>query len=130
MIKLFNRAEIGKKGEKIAARYLRRHGYKIIEKNSRASHKEIDIIAENKDYILFVEVKTRSVGEDLYSSYGAPASAVGKKKRENLLYASRLYLASNNTRKQPRMDVIEVYLNKDTAKVIKINHIENAYYAK
>lgn len=120
--------EIGRLGEKLAAKYLKRSKYKIIESNKHESHKEIDIIASNKEYIVFVEVKTRSVGRDLYNRYGSPASAVDKKKQTNLIYAANAYLAKNVTYKQPRMDVIEVYLDKDTKKLLNINHIENAYY--
>ena len=68
--------EIGRFGEKLAAKHLKRNHYKIIAKNSHQSHNELDIVAVNKDYIVFVEVKTRSVGEDLYSEYGTPAMAV------------------------------------------------------
>ena len=129
MIDLFSKKEIGNYGEFAASKYLKKHGYKIIECNKRQSHKEIDIIAENKDYIAFVEVKTRSVGDDMYSAYGTPASAVTTKKQSNLIYAARSYLRDNPTNKQPRMDVIEVYLKKGTSEVLQINHFTNAYQA-
>ena len=119
--------DIGILGEKLAANYLKKHGYKIIDSNIHQSHKEIDIIAKNKEYIVFAEVKTRSVDQDLYNSYGTPAEAVDKKKRSNLLFAANLYLSKNACDKQPRMDVLEVYLDKNTRKLLHINHIENAY---
>ena len=119
--------DIGLLGEKLAAKYLKRNGFKIIENNIHESHKEIDIIAKDKEYIVFVEVKTRSVDKDLYSNYGSPASAVDKKKQSNLLFAANSYLSKNITNKQPRMDVIEVYLDKKSKKLLHINHIENAY---
>ena len=119
--------DIGILGEKLAAKYLKKHGYKIIESNIHQSHKEIDIIAKNKEYIVFAEVKTRSVDQDLYNSYGTPAEAVDKKKRSNLLFAANLYLSKNTCDKQPRMDVLEVYLDKNTRKLLHINHIEDAY---
>ena len=119
--------DIGILGEKLAANYLKKHGYKIIDSNIHQSHKEIDIIAKNKEYIVFAEVKTRSVDQDLYNSYGTPAEAVDKKKRSNLLFAANLYLSKKACDKQPRMDVLEVYLDKNTRKLLHINHIENAY---
>ena len=119
--------DIGILGEKLAAKYLKSNGFKIIESNIHQSHKEIDIIAYNKEYIVFVEVKTRSVGKDLYCQYGSAAAAVDRKKQNNLLFAANSYLSKNNTDKQPRMDVIEVYLDKQTQKLLNINHIENAY---
>ena len=124
-----DRADVGRTGETLACKYLQKKGYKILEKNKRESHKETDIIAQNKEYIVFVEVKTRSVNADLYSNYGTPASAVDKRKQSNLIFAARSYLASHSTDKQPRMDVIEVYLDKESGKLLEINHIENAYFA-
>ncbi len=126
---MLSRSEIGKHGENIACKFLKKEGYRIVEQNRHESHKEIDIIASNKDYIAFVEVKTRSVDDDLFNPYGTPASAVTYSKREKLISAARSYLRSNPTDKQPRMDVIEVYLKKGTKKVLKINHFENAYHA-
>ncbi len=130
MIKPRNKADVGRIGEKLACRFLRKNGYKILENNKRESHKEIDIIAANKEYIVFVEVKTRSVEADLYSDYGSPASAVNKKKQSNLIYAANAYLSNRHIDKQPRMDVIEVYLEKNSGKLLIINHIENAYSAR
>lgn len=129
MIKLVSKIDIGQYGEKVACRFLRRKGYRIVAKNQRESHKEIDIIATNKVYIAFVEVKTRSVDNDLYNAYGTPASAVNSVKQANLIAGARAYLRSNPTDKQPRMDVIEVYLKKGTKDVIGINHFEGAYHA-
>ena len=129
MTNIISKAEIGKLGEKVACSFLKKEGYKIIEKNKHESHKEIDIIVSDKEYIVFVEVKTRSVDDDLFNSYGIPSSAITYTKQENLIFAARSYLRSNPTDKQPRMDVVEVYLKKGTRKVLKINHFENAYHA-
>ena len=121
--------EIGRYGEKLAAKYLKKNRYKIIAKNSHQSHNELDIVAVNKDYIVFVEVKTRSVGEDLYSEYGTPAEAVTLSKQKRLISAAKSFLSKNKKyyKKQPRMDVIEVYLSKENARSLKINHYENAF---
>ena len=129
MSNMLSRNEIGKHGESVACKFLQKEGYRIIERNKHESHKEIDIVASNRDYIVFVEVKTRSVEDDLFSPYGTPASAVTFSKREKLIFAARSYLRGNPTDKQPRMDVIEVYLKKGTKNVLKINHFENAYHA-
>ena len=124
---MFRTTDIGRLGERLAAKHLKKNHYKILESNIHESHKEIDIIAANKEYIVFVEVKTRSVGADLYNRFGTPASAVDKRKQANLLYAANAYLSTHRTDKQPRMDIVEVYLDKDTKKPLTINHIENAY---
>ena len=128
-LKASKTVDVGRYGEKAACRFLKKKGYKIIDSNRHESHKEIDIIAQNKKHIVFVEVKTRSVSEDLFNPYGTPASAVNKAKQSNLIFAARSYLRNNRNERIPRMDVIEVYLNKGTSKILKINHYENAFHA-
>lgn len=121
--------DIGRYGEELAARYLKKNGYRVIERNNHQSHNEIDIIASNKECIVFVEVKTRSVGEDLYSDYGPPSSAVTSQKQKRLICAAKGYLLKNRKyyKKQPRMDVIEVYLSRTDGKLLKINHFIDAF---
>ena len=119
---------IGDHGENIAKKYLRKKGYKILASNQHESHNELDLIAVDADYIVFVEVKTRTTDNTLYSRFGTPASAVDFQKRKRLITAAKDYLSRNTPKnKQPRFDVIEVYLMKDTFQVLHINHIENAF---
>jgi putative endonuclease len=123
--------DIGRLGEDKAARFLKKNKFKIIERNLHVSHNEIDLIAISKKQriIAFVEVKARTVDKDLYSPFGTPASAVTKEKQQRTIAAARGYL--KNARKysdfQPRFDVLEVYLDREDMKVLKINHIENAF---
>ena len=124
------RTEIGRLGEKLALKYLKKNGYRILGKNVHESHNELDIVAVNKEEIAFVEVKTRTVdGEE--QAFGIAASAVNRKKQMATISASVQYLKNNVPKRyasrQPTMDVIEVYLNKTDNKLIKINHIKNAY---
>ncbi len=127
---------LGALGEKIAADYLEKNGYRIVDKNVRISKNEIDIIAEDDSFFVFVEVKTRSVQHEGSSVYGSPARAVDSKKRSDTVKAAIQYLKSNYTEKQPRIDVIEVYMKERDAEksvfpqVLKINHIRNAFDAK
>lgn len=122
--------EIGKFGEDTATVYLKKNGYRIVDRNVHISHNEIDIIARDRSYLVFVEVKTRSTDSTLYSDYGTPASAVTRSKQQRTVEAARKYLASAKYSKlQPRFDVIEIYINKDEHKVININHIINAFGA-
>jgi putative endonuclease len=123
--------DIGRLGEDQAARYLKKNKFKIIERNLHVSHNEIDIIAVSKKQriIAFVEVKARTVDKDLYSPFGTPASAVTKEKQRRTIEAARGYLR-NNVKYfdfQPRFDVLEIYLDREDMKVLKINHIENAF---
>ena len=123
--------DIGKIGEDIAVSFLKKNKYKIIERNIHLSHNEIDVIAVSKKQklIVFVEVKTRTVNEDLYSPFGTPASAVTKEKQRRTLDGARSYLALNKKYLsfQPRFDVLEVYLDRADLSLLKTNHIENAF---
>ena len=114
--------QIGNIGEKYTARYLRWHGYKIRERNMRNFHSEIDIIAENKEYIVF-EVKTRTSGQ-LFP----PRAAVNAEKRRKIILASQTYMRYKNIKKMPRYDIAEVYLSKEKHKVESINYIEKAFF--
>ena len=126
-----NTTEIGRFGESAACYYLQSKKYKILEQNFYASHNEIDIIAENKKYIIFVEVKTRSCHSLQEYNYGTPAMAVTYSKQKRTLAAAQAYLAEHPTSKTPRLDVVEVYLTKATtsspSEVLRINHIEDAF---
>ena len=121
--------EIGDIGEDIAVKLLKKSKFKISGRNLHFSHNEIDIVAENKAFILFVEVKTRTVGDASEIEDTVPSLAVTYSKRSRLITAARDYLRENPTKKQPRMDVIEVWLDSATNKALKTNHIENAYEA-
>ena len=122
-----NTTSIGRFGESVACEYLKKQKFKILEQNYYASHNEIDIIAENKQYIIFVEVKTRSCSLNDSFDFGTPASAVTYSKQKRTLIAAQAYLSEHKCKKTPRLDVIEVYLDKNDSTVIKINHIEDAF---
>ena len=102
----------GAKGERVAARYLRRRGYKIVDRNVALHHGEIDIIAKKDKYIVFVEVKTRTETPmlDVYR----PASAVDREKRRHLVSAVNEYQKTNGIKLFPRGDIIEVYVTKQS----------------
>jgi putative endonuclease len=119
--------DIGRYGESVAADFLKKKKFKITKQNFHASHNEIDIIAEDKKYIVFVEVKTRTVVKNSNFEYESAASAVTLTKQKRILAAAKSYLIDNPTKKTPRLDVIEVYLSQ-SGEVIEINHMEAAYY--
>ena len=104
---------------------LKKQGYRIIGRNVRLSYKEIDIIAEDEKYILFVEVKTRSTDKH---NYFRPADAVNARKQQNLLSAAAMYIRShlkeNQFEKVPRIDVAEVYVTD--GKIERVNYIPRA----
>ena len=121
--------EIGNYGEALAASYLRLFGYRIIERNYRAGPHEIDIIARRWNVIAFVEVKTRTYQPEEIEFAPPPGNAVRKNKKQFTRQAANQYLYDHYTKKQPRMDVIEVWLvqEKKKPKVWKIRHIKGAY---
>ena len=125
-----SKKDVGDIGEKIAARHLRRCGYRILKRNCHCGKNELDIIASNKKYIVFAEVKTRSYATAEQAELTRPAQAVDAAKRARTLQAAREYLREHPDSRCPRMDVIEVYLTQEKRpKVFKINHIEAAFSA-
>lgn len=119
---MFLAKTIGDKGEEYAVKHLRKQGYKIVVRNYRKRYGEIDIIAENKEYIVFVEVKTRHE-----NSMTQPVDAVDKRKRMRLIKTASAFLSENETEKFCRFDVCEVYVKSENLKLISINYIENAF---
>lgn len=121
--------DIGRIGEKASARFLKKNGYKILEKNLHISHNEIDIIARDKQSLVFVEVKTRTLNSENDLPFGTPAQAVNYAKQQRTIQAARSYIAAHPTALMIRFDVIEVFLDSTDKKVSKINHITGAFGA-
>ena len=106
----------GKKGERHAARYLEDIGYKIKHKNLHVRTKEIDIICEDGEYIVFVEVKTvRKRADGTYPA--RPSSYVTQDKVNNLILAALSYMKKYRPPLIPRIDVIEVYMDGSSARI-------------
>ena len=124
---------VGKFGEDAAIEYLRDMGYDIVARNTVYGNKEIDIIVTDMKYIVFVEVKTRTVTDHSGPlRFGtAPANAVDAKKKEHIKSAARLYLKEHKHRKLTRFDIIEVYLDNEGEhySINRINHIPRAFGA-
>ena len=119
---------VGKFGEDEAVKHLTDKGYEIIGRNIICGGNEIDIVARDMRYIIFVEVKTRTVYRGL-SRYGSAASAVDKNKQKRIYAAAKLFLKENPQRRVPRYDVIEVYVDHidNAMKLQRINHIPKAF---
>ena len=118
-----NKLGLGALGELHAARYLRDKGYEIISANYSSRFGEIDIIAANDEYIVFVEIKTRTEGAMI-----SGREAVGQEKQKKIVSTAMMYLANTKEKRQPRFDIIEVIVEKSTDfKIKQINHLENAF---
>ena len=114
--KNFYKKLLGRVGEEQAAKYLKKQGYRVLERNYKNAFGEIDIIAKDGEYTVFIEVKTRSD-----ESFGTPSEAVNYKKRMKYGRIAAAYLNLKGIADAPcRFDVIEV-------KEGEINHIKDAF---
>ena len=119
-----NIGRIGKSGEDMVAAFLRKNGYKIAKRNYSCRFGEIDIIAERKEYIVFVEVKTRKSG-----SLVSGEEAVNLKKQERIILTAEDYISKTLCELQPRFDVAVVTVTKttDQNESYSLNYIKNAF---
>jgi len=112
-----NKQELGQKGEKLAAEFIRSKGYQIVETNYRYKRNEIDIIAKNSDLLVFIEVKARS-----YTTFGDPEQAVTSNKAKHIFEAAENYIFENNWNGNIRFDIISILFGRDP----EIIHFEDA----
>ncbi len=115
----------GLAGEVLAARFLREKGYTILSSNYHSRFGEIDIIANEGPYIVFVEVKARSEGSIIL-----PREAVTYEKQRKLLRTASQYMRAYPSNLQPRFDVVEVWVSdQDPMIPLQIDHLISAYEA-
>ena len=108
---------LGKNGEEIAKTHLEKAGYKILEMNRRFSKLcEVDIIALDKDTLVFVEVKTRKT-----DICGQPLEAITKSKYNHIRQGLYIYLQENTQYKKYRIDAISVLIKPE----LKVEHLKN-----
>jgi putative endonuclease len=112
--------ELGRTGEELAAAYLKNKGYRILFRNWKWGAHEIDIIAENRDFVIFVEVKTRS--ENFMVE---PAKAVPVAKQKSIIRAAEGYIQRFRIDKESRFDIVTI-INKNGE--FETDHIEDAFY--
>ncbi len=110
-------------GEKIAAKYLKKAGYTIIETNYACRMGEIDIIAEEDEYLVFVEVKLRK-----NDAFGGGALAVDKRKQERIRRTALHYMHTKNIEAFVRFDVVLLHGEGIQFKKEDIEVIRNAFY--
>jgi len=112
----------GKKGEALAEKFLKKKGYKIIEKNYRTRFGEVDLIALDKKTLVFVEVKARSA-----DGFGSPLAAVGARKQSHLTLAANIYMEEKGVGDSPvRFDVVGIL---GEGRGAKIELVQNAFDA-
>lgn len=110
-------------GEALAAEYLRKKRYKIVAAGYHSRFGEIDLIARNRKFLVFVEVKLRKSAD-----FAKAMEYVDKRKQDKIRVTASMYLEENPTQLQPRFDVIEIYAPEGTAtRHPEINHLEDAF---
>lgn len=108
--------QIGRNGEQIAEEYLLQQGYQILERNFHSQQGEIDLIAKEKSFLVFVEVKNYS-----FRSYGSPLGAVRKNKKQSIIHAARTYLHRKNFKNTfCRFDVVTIFRRPDGSRAVEL----------
>lgn len=114
---------IGILGEAEAAKMLEKKGFKIVERNWRMGHLEVDLIGESRKEIVFAEVKART------TTFGekTPEQYVDENKKRRMLAAANAYVKYHRTEKKPRFDIIGILVDAETNEVTYRGHWENAF---
>ena len=114
---------IGIKGEEEAAKMLEEKGYTVLEHNWRLGHWEIDLIAENKNEIVFAEVKARTT---MFGNI-RPEEYVDESKKKRMVTSGNAYIKQHRSAKSLRFDIIGIVVNPETMEVTYRSHIEDAF---
>jgi len=110
---------LGREGEDLAARFLMKQGYRILERNYRTRSGEIDLVALHEGAVVFVEVKTRTS-----DAFGAPELAVTPRKQQRMVKAALAYIKQRKLHQVPcRFDVVAI----TKAAKQEVEHIRNAF---
>jgi putative endonuclease len=115
-----DRQAFGEVGERVAERWLRRRGWRVLQRRFRSGHRDIDLVAERDGMVAFVEVKARRDG-----TYGDPVEAVNWKKRRELARSAAVWIDRHGRPHETyRFDVIGVLVEGDR---VRVRHVENAF---
>ena len=111
-----DKVELGKKGEELAAVFLEDLGYRIIKRNKQIGHSDIDILAQDKETLVFVEVRTKS-----RIDRGMPEETLTRMKLERMKKTAELYMAINQYDGLARLDAICIIINGNNL----VTHMEH-----
>lgn len=115
--------DTGRQGEDLAVEYLKKQGYRIIDRNVNTPFGELDIICRKKSMVVFVEVKTRTS-----NAFGRPYEAVGPDKQRRISRSASAWLVERKwTEKPARFDVISVTVRAPQDGGVDIEHLEDAF---
>lgn len=114
---------IGRAGEELACDFLKEQGFFIAARNYRSEQGEIDIIAEDREFVLFVEVKLRRADAGYL-----PREAVTANKKNRIMHAAKNFIYRSRNSLKPRFDIIEIIMNeRQDLKDADVKWIENAF---
>ncbi len=114
------RQELGVAGERIAERWLRSRGWRIVQRRFRSGHRDIDLVAERDGLVAFVEVKARHGDR-----FGSPVEAVDWRKQRELARSAKVWIDRHGRAEEAyRFDVIGVLVLDDT---VRVRHVEDAF---
>lgn len=116
--------ELGNRGEAIACTHLEKNGYRILATNWRYDRAELDIVAEKGDYLVVVEVKTRST-----DFFGSPIEFVSEQKQKLMIKAAEAYLDTEGLNLEVRFDIIGIVIDPALPLQSRLRHIEDAFCA-
>ncbi|HRY31599.1 MAG TPA: YraN family protein [Bacteroidales bacterium] len=114
--------DLGKQGEQIALEYLKKEGYQVLHTNWRSGINELDIVARKGDFLVVVEVKTRT-GKPLVE----PEVAVDFPKQKALIKAANSYILKHNISLETRFDIISIVMHDERH---QLHHITDAFYPR
>jgi putative endonuclease len=117
--KMATHNELGQLGEDLALKHLLEKGYRLLARNFRFKHLEIDLIMQDEDKLVFVEVKTRQTAE-----IGEPYLAVTRTKQKQIIKVANWYIIENDLHNESRFDIVSIVHNSYRT---AIEHIENAF---
>jgi putative endonuclease len=114
------RQEFGELGERIAERWLRRQGWRVVQRRFRAGHRDIDLVVERDDVVVFVEVKARRGAE-----FGDPVEAVNWNKQRQLVRSASVWIDRHGRPSESyRFDVVGVLVEGER---VRVRHVANAF---
>lgn len=116
--------DIGKWGEDVAANLLVQKGYQIVERNWHLGKLEVDIIVQNRQTLVFVEVKTRSTR----FADRLPEQYVDREKQMNICRAAQVYIKHNCIAKDIRFDIVSIITDPTSPELSRLEHVENAFF--
>lgn len=112
----------GKMGEDYAADLLLKKGYQILHRNYHSRFGEIDLIAQNEQYLVFLEVKTRNNHSPIH-----PLEFITPKKQEKILKTAAQYLAEYQSELQPRFDALALVTDAKGTQILSEEYLENVF---